>query len=327
MQAPSQEGGTADVPAGRDMTDPVQGRSSLTPGGPDIASVDEHNPVWSLPGYHADNARSWGPISASVVTRPAGEGVWRSDYHRILYDPVGYTSTGTGTLQFENGPVRKYQYLPNQVSFVPRGVIARSNRPITVQFIQIRQTPETYDALISDMVRGGAVDLEPTTPFDDPLVSQIASTIANEMVEGFHDRILADAPNTALAVQITRRFVDRSAIALTPSNGLSRERLKRVQDYIEAHLDNNRLTLTELAGVACLSPYHFSRSFKQATGVGPQRYVIQRRLERAKTLIRRTNQSLALIAQEAGFADQSHLTSIFRRELGVTPGHFRAALA
>jgi AraC family transcriptional regulator len=75
------------------------------------------------------------------------------------------------------------------------------------------------------------------------------------------------------------------------------------------------------------SPFHFSRSFKQATGVGPQRYVIQRRVERAKRLLRQTRQPIALIAQEAGFADQSHLTQIFHREMGVTPGRFRAALA
>jgi AraC family transcriptional regulator len=111
----------------------------------------------------------------------------------------------------------------------------------------------------------------------------------------------------------------------SPSNGLSRLRLKRVHDYVEEHLDQ-RLSLTDLAAVACLSTYHFSRSFKQAVGVGPLRYITQRRLERAKTLIRRTNLPLALVAQEAGFADQSHLTSVFRREIGVTPGHYRAAL-
>jgi AraC family transcriptional regulator len=48
---------------------------------------------------------------------------------------------------------------------------------------------------------------------------------------------------------------------LEPSNGLSRDRLRRVHDYIETHLDD-RLTLADLAGVAYLSPYHFSRSFQ-----------------------------------------------------------------
>jgi AraC family transcriptional regulator len=101
--------------------------------------------------------------------------------------------------------------------------------------------------------------------------------------------------------------------------------LQRVRNFIDAHLDED-LSLTVHAEIACLSPHHFSRSFKEAAGVGPQRYVIQRRIERAKTLIRRTNQPLALIAQAAGFAGQSHLTSIFRREMGLTPDRFRTAL-
>jgi AraC family transcriptional regulator len=101
--------------------------------------------------------------------------------------------------------------------------------------------------------------------------------------------------------------------------------LKRVCDYIEAHLDD-RLTLTEIAGVACLSTYHFSRSFKEAVGVGPRRYIVQWRVERAKALLQRSEQPLSWVAQEARFADQSHLTAEFRRQLGVTPGRFRAEL-
>jgi AraC family transcriptional regulator len=176
------------------------------------------------------------------------------------------------------------------------------------------------------MVRDGLVNLAPRYDLHDPLISQLVLTIANEIEGGFLDAILIDALNTALAVQITRLCGDPTAITLTPPNGLSRERLQRVRDYIEAHLDDN-LSLTVLADIACLSPYHFSRSFKQATGVGPQRYVIERRLERAKRLLRQTRQPLALIAQKAGFADQSHLSQVFRREMRVTPGRFRAALA
>ncbi len=103
-----------------------------------------------------------------------------------------------------------------------------------------------------------------------------------------------------------------------------RARLRRVFDYIEANLGRD-LGLVELAEVACLSPFHFSRLFARAAGVGPQRYVLQRRVERAKALLRQGDVPLAAIAQELGFADQSHFTNAFRRETGETPGRFRSA--
>jgi AraC family transcriptional regulator len=260
-------------------------------------------------------------ISAALVNREAGEVDWQSDHHRIHFALTDML----GTVRVDDGPSRKLSWLRNTGSFTPSGTRTRCNLP-EGKSIQILQRRDTYDNIVSDVVRGGTVHLEILALADDPLVSQIVLTLANEMKGGFLDRSLADALSSALAVQITRHFVEPSAITLAPSNGLSLERLRRVRDFIEAHLDDD-LSLTVLADVACLSPYHFSRSFKESAGVGPQRYVIQRRLERAKTLLRRTRQPLALIAQRAGFADQSHLTSIFRREMGVTPGRFRAALA
>jgi AraC-like DNA-binding protein len=269
-----------------------------------------------------EKSRSWGLISAHIVNRASGEVFWRSDHHRI----VCALTDIPGTVQVEGGRIGPLQLLRGVLSFTRRGMSTRCILPAG-RFIQILQSPETYDTIISDIVRGGAVDIgSPTPVFNDPLVSQIVSTIANEMAGGVLDRILVDALNTALAVQIVRSFLDPSAITPAPSNGLSRERLERVRDYIETHLDD-RLSLMALAGVACLSPYHFSRSFKQAAGVGPQHYVMQRRIERAKTLMRRTRHPLAMIAQQCGFIDQSHLTSIFRRETGVTPGRYRTALA
>jgi AraC family transcriptional regulator len=289
---------------------------------PDPSHASHPNPIAGAPRLVSEeSARSWRLLSVGVFRRAPGEVVWRSDYYRISC----VLSEICGAKQSDDGSVEKYRLRPGDIAFRP------PNRRLWSdlsggRFIPILQSRETYENLASELVGGGTIDLEPQDAFSDPLISQIAATMVDEIDGGFADAILADALNTALAVQITRRFVDRSVLALEPSNGLSRDRLKRVREYIETHL-NDRLTLADLAGVACLSPYHFSRSFKQAVGVSPQRYVIRRRLERAKTLMRRTNEPLAEIAYRVGFSDQSHLTSIFRRETGLTPGRYRAALA
>ena len=280
------------------------------------------NPIVSgLKLVSEEKSRSWGLMSVGIFRRAPGEMVWSSDYHRISH----VLTDICGTKQSDDGPVEEYRLRPGDIAFRPRDRKLWSDLS-GGRFIQILQSRETYENLLPELVRGGSVHLDPHDAFSDQLISQIAVTLGDEISGGFVDGILADALNTALAVQVTRRFVHQSALLLEPSNGLSRQRLKRVRDYIETHLDD-RLTLTDLAGVACLSPYHFSRSFKESVGIGPQRYVMQRRLDRAKTLIRRTNQPLAEIAQQVGLCDQSHLTSMFRSMTGVTPGQYRAALA
>jgi AraC-like DNA-binding protein len=285
-----------------------------------IADLDVHNPFWASPGIHIERTRSWGSISADVVSRAVGKVVWRSDCYRTVYA----LSDFLGTVRNDNGPEQASPLLRDNFSFRPFDVPFESTVEAPVRFIQIVQRRDVYDNIVSEMVQGGAVNSEPRTELHDPLVSQLALTIANQIDDGVLDNILADALSTALAVRVLRYYVDPSAIQLAPSSGLSRERLQRVRDYIEIRL-GDRLSLTDLAQVACLSPYHFSRSFKLARGVSPHRYVIKRRVERAKTLLRRTSRPLAWVAQEAGFADQSHLISVFRRETGVTPGQFRAS--
>ena len=210
---------------------------------------------------------------------------------------------------------------PGTLAFSPAGLTIRSVQP-AARSVQVVWDTDLYSALLPEL-GAAASRFEYLYPLQDPLLSQIITTLAAEIDGGFVDRILIESLGTALCIRIAQRFVGQ--LPLPTSGGLSPERLRRVRDYVETHLDDD-LSLTVLADIACLSPYHFSRSFKQAVGVGPQRYVMQRRIERAKTLMR-TNQPLALIAQEAGFTDQSHLTSLFRREMGITPGRYRAALA
>jgi transcriptional regulator GlxA family with amidase domain len=100
--------------------------------------------------------------------------------------------------------------------------------------------------------------------------------------------------------------------------------LESVYEYIEANLHRS-LMVMELAMVADLSPTHFSRLFRQATGASPYRYVRRRRLERAERLILGTQLPFRDIARLVGCSDQSHLNRMMRAEIGLTPGQLRRA--
>jgi AraC family transcriptional regulator len=109
----------------------------------------------------------------------------------------------------------------------------------------------------------------------------------------------------------------------TPARGgLAGRDLRRVTDFMTEYADHD-IALEELAALVGLSAKHFARAFRQSTGVPPHRWLIERRIEHAKTLLVAGNLGLAEIALACGFADQSHFTATFRKLIGVTPGLFQ----
>jgi AraC family transcriptional regulator len=276
--------------------------------------------IWESPKIEISRMRSWPSFAAMSYHRDSGEATWRGDRHRLI---LALDQRPPMVLQVEQGTTWETNLAPpGTLSFCPAGLTIRTVQS-AAKHVQVVWDANLYSNLLPEL-EAEASRFEFHVSLQDPLLSQLVSTLADETEGGLADRVLVESLGTALFIRLTRHFVGH--LPLPTSNGLSPERLQRVRDYVEAHLDDD-LSLTVLADIACLSPYHFSRSFKRAAGVGLQRYVIQRRLERAKRLLRQTHLPIALIAQEAGFADQSHLTQIFRREIGVTPGRFRAALA
>jgi AraC-like DNA-binding protein len=113
-----------------------------------------------------------------------------------------------------------------------------------------------------------------------------------------------------------------SAARCTALGGLAPGALRRVREYIEAHLTENFRTEV-LAGIALLSCGHFNRAFKQSVGVSPHRYIIQKRVAAATELLRQTTRALADIALDVGFADQSHFSRTFAAITGETPSACR----
>jgi AraC-like DNA-binding protein len=106
------------------------------------------------------------------------------------------------------------------------------------------------------------------------------------------------------------------------ARGLSPFLLRRATQYIDEHLDA-KLRLPEIARVVQLSPCHFARQFKQASGFSPHQFVVRRRIMRGAELLVSTQLSLGDIALEIGCSDQSHFTTLFRKMTGMTPRAFR----
>jgi hypothetical protein len=234
-----------------DVPKPARNLAIRTTAAASFGRVDGYNQRSNFSGFSIEKRRCWGSITVDIVTRAAGETCSRSDYHELTY----FLTDFHATMQDDERSEWECELLCDHFVFRPPETTLRSNLT-TGRYIHVLQSRDTYDHLASEMVPGGIVHLALRYNLYDPLISMLVSTIADEMEGGFLDHILADALNTALAVQILRLCGDLTTISLEPSNGLSRERLKRVYDYIETHLDD-RLTLTDLAGVACLSPYHF----------------------------------------------------------------------
>jgi AraC family transcriptional regulator len=138
-------------------------------------------------------------------------------------------------------------------------------------------------------------------------------------------RLAAESLANLLAVHLIRNASAPQPPDRRSYGALPRATLRAVVDYIEKHLDD-RLTLEQMAEASHLSPYHFARRFKAATGLQPHQYLIVRRVERAKLLLRQDRDiSLAKIAASAGFSDQSQFSQHFKRAVGVTPGQFRTS--
>jgi AraC family transcriptional regulator len=139
---------------------------------------------------------------------------------------------------------------------------------------------------------------------------------------GAGGNLAAESLANILAVYLIRHVSAPRRPAREPDGKLPQGRLRVVVEYVEDHLDAG-VTLKELAAVAKLSPYHFARQFRAATGLPPHQFVIARRVERAKQLLQGGDFPLAQVAARAGFSNQSKFSDHFKRRVGVTPGRFR----
>lgn len=152
---------------------------------------------------------------------------------------------------------------------------------------------------------------------DERLASVMGALSAEVAASGGSGPLFADSLTLAFAARLAQ-LAGASGDSLAPRGALAGRTLPRVREWIESALAET-IRVADLAAVAGLSPAHFAREFRRLTGEPPYVYVMRRRVERARQLLE-SGHSIAEAASACGFADQAHLSRLFRRFLGITPG-------
>ncbi len=190
------------------------------------------------------------------------------------------------------------------------------------QFVLLTLDPTKIPELLPDhtLLEGQAFRRQHRAQ-DKHLQILIQAFLLEAEMGGPNGRLYADSLSTALAVHFVNHYSLDSLSNLSQLHPLTQRRLGQVIDYIEAHLTED-ISLTDIALVAGLSKFHFSRVFKDSLGLPPHQYLTKRRIERAAYDLKQKNLTIAQVAHRFGFTDQSHFTRAFKQIKGTTPKHF-----
>ena len=168
--------------------------------------------------------------------------------------------------------------------------------------------------------------LAPMLGEKDAVLEHLASAIGETVIGGlpasslFVDPIVKAIANRFIAINYHTPAVEPGK----QTQRLTSRQMQRIRDFVEAHLDTD-IRLDMMAAVSGRSTEYFVRVFKATAGVSPYQYVLNLRIERAKALLGVEGSSIADVALQCGFSHQEHLTRMFRRFTGVTPGRYRSS--
>lgn len=211
-------------------------------------------------------------------------------------------------------PARSMTYFPTMTEARTRVTVPHAVTVVTIPEAQVTALFHPY------AVRLSALDQLASRM----IVKPIASSLMDAMWQvSARTDAGANLYLDGLVLQFLSVLIDREELSPLGCDLLEDRRIARAIDYIHAHL-GDALTVAELAGVAALSPSQFARVFKSTTGEAVWSYVQRCRIERAREALQATRLPISQIAFDYGFSSQNHMTTLFRRYLGVTPGALRA---
>ncbi|MCB5176946.1 AraC family transcriptional regulator [Microvirga lenta] len=188
---------------------------------------------------------------------------------------------------------------------------------------------QALDGIVEEhgLLRFGSISTPLGVPVDDARVRDLGECLlpALERPEQTNS-LFVEYLALALLSHLVGTYGDAPVRIQLKRGGLAAWQERRAKEILTAHLDGN-VALDRLASECGLSRSHFARAFRMTTGMPPHKWLLQRRIEVAKTLLRTTTLPLEEVASQCGFADQSHFTRVFSRMTQASPSEWRRSFS
>jgi AraC family transcriptional regulator len=272
---------------------------------------------------HSQDA-GWRSLHAAIIEEAPFSATERPIRHpSLIYHLCRPTEVGR---KIEGAKAEQTLIGPRRICLTPGEATTQWRHAGHPEILQVYLRQSIYESAVAEIYGcdTSAAELVPRFAILDPLLEQLAIAITTALRNGTaEDGLYIDTIAQMMAVHLARSHSSLSKPARAPvTRPIAGWKMRRLVDFIEENLDGD-LSLDAMAAEVEISPLYLARAFKAAVGQSPHQYVLVRRIERAKELLRNTDLPVVDVALASGFSSQSHLSHWFLRHVGVSPAVYR----
>lgn len=274
-----------------------------------------------LPILSSQN-QGWENILVEQFQHPSGEGGGHySDEHTVS---LSLAPRPVRLMQIQGGKTYAGLYGKGDISITPAKTPFFARWESDDHYLQIRIASRFIRSVAGETLElnPDRLELLPEFRTRDRQIEAIGMLLLTEQQENLGSRLYIESLANVLAVHLLRQYAAAKPHLPIYEGGLPQRQLLQILDYINDHLSQD-IKLADLAALLGMSQFHFSHLFKQSMGIAPYQYLLQQRVERAKQLLKQTDQSIMDVAFSCGFNSHSHLSKQFRQLTGISPKAYR----
>lgn len=279
------------------------------------------NDVTQKPPILFKRAACWDEFQVRHLRVLAGE----LPEHTTKFNEVNLTLDGSlyACRQTSGGKNRSDIADSDSMCLMPVGQTIYANWSKEFEYVTVDFSRNYLSQMALEMNLSARIEMRETVSKKDILIQHLGlAFLAEAEKKETASRLYSESIAHTLMFHLIKNYSSANFQEKNLSGGLSGNKLRRVTDFINDNLEQD-LTLSEIAAVAGLSHFHFARAFRKTMGITPQQYITNRRIEKAKELLAKSNLPIVEVGFQTGFKNQSHFTSLFRKFTSLTPKIWR----